>query len=321
MPIWGWIIIGIAAFLLISLIGIFISTMKITNRVFKEQLVRTSPDKWGRECSCPENAEHLEMFNIGLRWGEENRAYAKEVSIVNDGLKLYGEYFDFGFDKCVLIEQGRAESLLYDYYFALPYQKAGCNVLVIDTRANGKSEGSFVSVGIYESRDVPVWINYITENFPQNKEFYIHGICIGSAAAILAAAKPDFPKCVKAIVAEGPYHSFYESFRAHLVDMGKPVYPVLWEIWLICKIKCGINIKKDSPINNINKISVPLLVLSGKKDVFSLPEKTETLFAKCSSKKKRLVWFDEGSHSHLRIHAQEKYDNEIIKFISEVSEL
>lgn len=321
MPIWGYLLIILVDFVIISMAVMFIITYKITFEVFKDQLVRTSPDKWGRECSCVTNPEHVEMFEQGLRWGDENKEYKTEVSITNDNLKLCGEYFDFGFEKCVLIEQGRAESLLYDYYFAKPYKEAGCNVLVIDTRANGLSEGDFVGVGVAESRDVTAWINYITENYPQNKEFYIHGICIGSAAAILAAAKPDFPKCVKAIIAEGTYHSFYESFREHLVELKKPIYPVLWQIRLICKIHLGIDIKKQSPINYIDKIDVPFLLLCGKQDAYSIPEKCQSLFDKCSSSKKRLVWFEKGAHSHLRINAEEKYDNEIKKFISEITEI
>lgn len=321
MPVWGYIIIGLVDFIIISLAAMYLITYKITFEVFKDQLVRTSPQKWGRECSCLTNEEHVRMFEQGLAWGEENKQYKKEVNITNDGLKLCGEYFDFGFQKCVLIEQGRAESLLYDYYFAKPYKDAGCNVLVIDTRANGLSEGEFVSAGIYESRDIPVWINYITENFPHNKEFYIHGICIGSAAAILASANDNFPKCVRGIVAEGPFHSFYESFREHLIDLKKPVYPILWQMRLICKLHMGVDIKKQSPITYIDKIDVPILMLCGKKDVFSLPEKCQSLFDKCSSKVKRLVWFDEGAHSHLRINAQEKYDGEIMKFISDVSNI
>ncbi len=320
MPLWGYILIGVVDFIIIVLAITLILTYIISTLIFRSQLVRTSPDKFKRECSCITNEEHVRMYNTGLEWGEENKEYKTEVSITNDGLKLVGEYFDFGFSKCVLIEQGRAEGLFYNYYFAKPYKDAGCNVLVIDTRANGLSEGRYISGGWLESRDIPVWINHITQNFPHNKEFYIHGICVGSAAAIFAAAKEDFPECVKGIVAEGPFHSFYESFREHLIDYRKPVYPILWQIRFLCKIHIGTDIKKQAPITYIDKINVPILMFCGRKDVYSLPEKCQSLFDKCSSNHKRLVWFDEGSHSHLRINAQEKYDSEIIKFISETGE-
>lgn len=321
MPVWGYVLIGIIDFLIISLAVMFIITYRITYKVFLDWLVRTTPDKWGRECSCVTDADHVKMFETGLEWGDENRQYCTEVSIVSDGLKLVGEYFDFGFDKCVLIEQGRAESLLYDYYFAKPYKEAGCNVLVIDTRANGKSEGKYVGVGIPESRDIPRWINYITETYPANKEFYIHGICIGSAAAVLAAAKDDFPTCVRAIIAEGTFHSFYESFKEHLIELHKPTFPIMMQIRLICKIHIGIDIKKQSPINCIDKIKVPFMLLCGKEDIYSRPAKCQSLFDKCSSEQKKIVWFDKGGHSHLRIINEEKYDNEVKTFIKETTSL
>ena len=97
------------------------------------------------------------------------------------------------------------------------------------------------------------------------------------------------------------------------------MYPILWQIRFLCKLHIGVDIKKQAPITYIDKINVPILMLCGKKDVYSLPEKCQSLFDKCSSEHKRLVWFEEGAHSHLRINATEKYDAEIIKFISEIS--
>ena len=58
----------------------------------------------------------------------------KDVHIVNEGFNLYGEYFDLGFDRAVIIVPGRMESLLYSYYFARPYQEKGFNVFVFDQR-------------------------------------------------------------------------------------------------------------------------------------------------------------------------------------------
>ena len=57
-----------------------------------------------------------------------------------------------------------------------------------------------------------------------------------------------------------------------------------------------------------------VLFLYGEKDIFSLPKKSKMLFDACSAKDKKIVWFLEGGHSHLRINNTEKYDNAIIEF-------
>ena len=60
-----------------------------------------------------------------------------------------------------------------------------------------------------------------------------------------------------------------------------------------------------------------VLFLYGEKDIFSIPEKSRQLFAACASENKKLVWFDKGGHSHLRINNTEKYDRTIIEFLKE----
>ena len=62
-------------------------------------LVRTKPEKWARECSMPEDEEYLRMFKIGEEWNEKYESYKRDVSITSCGLRLCGEYFDFGFNK------------------------------------------------------------------------------------------------------------------------------------------------------------------------------------------------------------------------------
>ncbi len=318
MPFWGYlIIIGALAAIIVPLYFVFRYTYKITWGVIDEQLVRTSKEKWARDCSCATNEEHVRMFEEGIAWGDKYRAFANVEEIKNDGLKLAGEYFDFGFDKCAVILQGRAESLLYSYYFAEPYRKLGFNILVIDTRGHGESEGYFNGCGITESKDVPAWVNHIEEKFGIHT-FVLHGICIGSASAMLASVKKDFPKSVKALVAEGTFHSFYESFREHLKELKKPIYPVVWQMRSICKRRFGIDVKKQAPIEVADKFTLPLLLMSGKCDKYSLPHKCKSLFDKCASTQKQLVTFDKGAHSHLRINAVEKYDNTIKNFLEDI---
>lgn len=318
MPYWGYLIIlGVLAAIIVPLYFVYRYIYKITWRVVDEQLVRTSPDKWARDCSCATNEEHVRMFEEGIAWGDKYRSYAVEEQIKNDGLKLCGEYFDFGNDKCAVILQGRAESLLYSYYFAEPYRAMGFNILVIDTRGHGESEGYFNGCGITESRDVTAWVKHIEKKYNIHI-FVLHGICIGSASVFLASVKKDFPESVKALVAEGTFHSFYESFKEHLKELKKPVYPVVWQMRKICKKRFNIDVKKEAPIEVADRFTLPLLLMSGKCDLYSLPEKCKTLFDKCASETKRLVTFEKGAHSHLRINAVEKYDNTIKNFLEDI---
>ena len=292
-------------------------TFPIAKKVYNNQLVRTEPEKWGRVCSAPDNEEQLKMWNDGIAWMEPNRSKITEVSVESDGFKLYGEYFDFGSDRCVIILPGRCESLIYSYYFAEPYEKAGFNILVVDTRCHGKSEGKYNTIGVKESHDVLKWAELVHDKF-SNKEVYIHGICIGTSSGIFAMTNKNCPDYLKGLVTEGCFVSFRETFKRHMMADNRPLFPVLDMVMLLINKHTGTNVYKDKPIRAIKHINhnARILFLYGKKDIFSIPEKSQKLFDACSATDKQLVWFEKGGHSHLRINNTEEYDNAIIKFFA-----
>lgn len=122
------------------------------------------------------------MFDLGMDWARENEAHKRPVSIENEGLKLAGEYFDFGHKRCAIIFPGRTESLYYSYYFAQPYAEAGCNILVVDSRAHGLSEGKYNYCSTREWSDVIAWSRFAHDQLGCS-DVVLHGICVGGAAS------------------------------------------------------------------------------------------------------------------------------------------
>ena len=308
----------LAALLLGGLVFVLIYTYPIAKKVYEEQLVRTTPEKWGRTCSFPDDAEQVQMWNDGIAWMERNRDRITEVQIENDGMNLFGEYFDFGKDRCVIVLPGRCESLVYSYYFAPPYEQAGFNVLVVDTRCHGKSDGKYNTIGVKESGDMLAWAELAHSRFG-NKEIYFHGICIGTSSGLFALQEDRCPEYLKGLVTEGCYVSFPETFKRHMMAIHRPRFPVLQYVMLQIYRHTGTNVYKHKPIKAIRKIrkDCRVLFLYGEKDIFSIPAKSRKLFAACASQDKKLVWFEKGGHSHLRINNTEKYDQAIIDFFAE----
>lgn len=288
----------------------------IANHVFNQQLVRTSKDKWKRGCSATDNEEQVRMYDEGLKWAQNYKDKIKEIHIKNEGLNLYGEFFDFGSKKCVIILQGRTESLLYCYYYAKPYQELGYNILVVDSRAHGLSDGKYNTAGLKEYKDIVAWTKYVQKEFGVEK-FLIHGICIGSATGLYAITEGGLD-CYEGIVADGMYTTFYETFKNHMIDEKRPVHPFIDIMLAIMMVRCHVNIKNKGPIKSIKKLDLPILFLYSKEDKFSLPEKAQLLYDICPSKKE-IVWFDKGAHSHIRINNVEKYDDAIKSFVKELN--
>lgn len=305
------VLVGLLIFVVLPML---IVTYNISKKLYFAKLVRTEKNPNKRECSCVTNEEHLRMFNQGMEFAKKERQFIKEVSIKNDGLKLVGELFDYGKDKTVIISPGRCETIYYSYYFAEIYKDSPYNVLVIDPRAHGLSEGKYPSVGVHEGRDLNMWAKYLKEEHKQSK-VYIHGLCIGAGGAFNAAALKD--SYIDKLVVEGPFKNFYENFKEHTIEEGHCPFPVCNLLILVIRKYTKANIMKNSPYKLANKINIPLLYLQGRKDKYSLPKHVDKLFGRINSENKKLIWFMEGSHSHLRINNLKEYDEAVLKFLGE----
>lgn len=282
--------------------------------VFNATLRRQTPDKWGRTPSI-DDPDHLKMDVEGMAWHERNLAYKSDVHIVNNGLNLYGEYYDFGSPRCVIILSGRTESLRYGYYFAQPYAKAGCNVLVIDPRAHGLSDGEFNTVGFEESRDDLAWARFLHEE-KGVASIVLHGICIGAAGGMLAMTAKDCPDYLDALVTDGMFANFGESMKNHLIERRKPVRGLYGLINHWMKHYTGHSMD-FGPIDVIEGLKKPLLMLHGEDDIYSVPAYAKRLYDLAGSEQKRLVWFPGGRHSMLRFLDSKTYDDAICAFLAE----
>ena len=56
---WFWILMALAAILLFFVVP----ALAMSYALYSILLVRTRPDKWGHECSFPEDEEYVRMYN------------------------------------------------------------------------------------------------------------------------------------------------------------------------------------------------------------------------------------------------------------------
>ncbi|MBO4410834.1 MAG: hypothetical protein J5794_01400 [Lachnospiraceae bacterium] len=316
MEVWVWILIIIGALLLFGILPLFVMGLIL----YRKLLVRTSKDIWNRGMSMPSDPEYKLLFEDGQRWRDEYLDYMQEVHIVNDKLNLYGEYFDFGSKSAVIILPGRMETCLYSDFYAEPYANCGLNVLTIDNRAHGLSDGRYNSLGFLEHRDIIAWAKYLHDERGIEK-IVLHGVCIGCSTAVFTATSPECPEYVKAVIAEGMYVNFDATYRLHIEEQGHRYFPIGPIALGYLKLTTGADVVHDGPLKRIPQMKIPLLMLHSREDQYSLPEKAEELFKACGSEVKQLVWFDTGAHSRIRIHTKENraaFDEAIKRFLGVV---
>ena len=289
-------------------------TLIVANVIYTTLLVRTNKQKWSRSLSR-DDEEQQRMFDEGIAWFKENEAFQKRLGIKSGRFDLVGEYFDFGFKKAVIIVPGRMESCLYSGYFAKPYKESGYNVLAIDNRSHGLSDGRYDCIGIREYKDLLGWGRLLNKKYGVEKIVF-HGICIGAATAIYALALGD-EDYYQGVVCDGVYVSFKEMLKNQLKNRKKPQFPVRGEVLAMISAVSGKSVVKHGPLNYVARVKKPILFFYGREDVYTPHDKAVAMFDAATAKKK-IVFFDKGVHSHLRINAVDRYDGEVKAFLAEI---
>jgi len=310
---WVIAVIAVAAFIAAGGVAMLFVVPIV---IFTHTMYRGPKKKRVRECTDTQDEQQLRMFKEGVAWAEQFKDITEELHIVNDGLNLYGEYINFGHDKCAVFLPGRTESLLYSYYFAGVYAENGCNILVIDPRAQGLSDGKYQTSGIKESGDLAAWIKLIREKYSIT-DFTLHGTCVGAAAAVYTYVKLKNEGCgyIKRIVADGLFQSNYEIFRTNFKLRKKRPFPMLYLVFLLGFAFAGVRLFKETPMKYMKDIDIPILFIWSVKDIFCIKSKSEELFEACASKDKELRFFPDGRHSHVRSTQSAEYDAAIAEFL------
>ena len=210
----------------------------------------------------------------------------EEVSITShDGLKLTGHYYHVADGGPLEIQcHGYKGNALRDFSGAWPIAKAsGRNVLLINQRCHGGSEGHTITFGILERKDVLGWIRYANDRFG-NVPILLSGVSMG-AATVLMVSGMDLPDNVKGIIADCPYDAPSSIIKKVLgTDMGLPVKVVYPLIRLGGILYGKFNLNTDSPLEAVKKATIPILLIHGDDDRFVPYEMSCNIYAAAPEK-------------------------------------
>lgn len=201
------------------------------------------------------------------------------VSIFSqDGLKLSGRYYhvkdgaplDIGF-------HGYRSHPMTDFSGGseLSFQLEH-NVLLIDERAHGKSEGHTISFGIQERHDVLSWVCYALERFGPDTKIILYGVSMG-AATVLMASELELPENVKGIIADCPYSVPMDVILYVGQKMPIPNWLIKPFTILGAKIYGGFDIQETDALRAVKNAKVPILLIHGEDDRYVPCEMSEAV--------------------------------------------
>ena len=190
----------------------------------------------------------------------------EDVTIIShDGLTLYGRYYHIrdgaplvigfhGYRSCAMTDFAGGSELCFELEQ---------NLLLVDQRAHGKSQGDTITFGILERLDCLQWVNYAAMRF--HCDILLYGLSMG-AATVLMASGLHLPSNVKGIIADCPYHSPKCIIQKVCKEMGFPPNLTFPFIRLGGLLFGRFDIAATTAGDAVRHASVPILIIHGESD-------------------------------------------------------
>jgi fermentation-respiration switch protein FrsA (DUF1100 family) len=204
----------------------------------------------------------------------------------HDGLTLCGRYYHISDQNHleILFHGWRSNALRDGCGGAKLARDAGYNLLVVDQRAHGSSDGNTITFGVKEKYDCLDWVNYAIDRFGNDVRILLGGVSMG-AATVLMASSLSLPPNVVGITADCPYSSPEAIIRKVCRDMGitdKISYPV---IRIAARLFGGFSMKDGGAVEAVKHAKVPILIIHGEEDDFVPFSMAKEIYDACASEK------------------------------------
>ncbi len=164
-----------------------------------------------------------------------------------------------------VVLHGYADAKVGGIAWAPPLHELGLNVLAVDLRAHGESDGSMCTGGSAEADDVNQVVDQLlARRADACRQVVLFGASLGAAvAAAVAGGRGD----VAAVVLESPFASYRRAVRAHARLVGLPNGPLLHAAVAVAEAACGVRFDAARPVDRIPRIACPVLVVLGDGDL------------------------------------------------------
>lgn len=192
--------------------------------------------------------------------------------------------------------------------------RLGMNVIMVDQRAHGESDGTIISFGAKEKYDVVTWANYILENFGRDTKIMLHGVSMGAGTIILASALEELPENVLGVIADCPFSSCRDIVSKTIREMrlsDKLFYPFLR---FGAMLFGGFDPNEAEPRAAAKNAKIPILLIHGEADDFVPCDMSREIKA-AGGDMVTLHTFPDATHAMSYVLDTARYEGEAEKFI------
>jgi uncharacterized protein len=192
------------------------------------------------------------------------------------------------------------------------FYNRGYNVMPVDFRAHGNSDGTACSIGKKEGEEVKLAYDYVKATGEKN--IILWGTSMGAAAITSSFNTYEDLKPAKVIL-EMPFGTLKDAVRGRVKQMGIPAEPVasLFTFW--GAVEQGFWTFNYAPDEYVKKITCPVLLQWGAKDMRVSKKETDAVYKNIAAADKKLVIYENAGHESLIKNDSVLWRSEVGKFL------
>jgi len=232
----------------------------------------------------------------------------EEITVTSfDGLRLTATYLPCENARgTLLLFHGWRGGPVADFGYSLQlYHSLGLNLLLVHQRAQGKSEGRFMTFGVRERRDVHTWVKWHAERFG-GAPMVLGGISMGASTVLMACGEP-FEGDVRAVFADCGFTAPKDIFTAVARRLRLPVFLFVPAVSLLSRLFAGFRAAEYSTLTAMKTTALPILFAHGEADRLVPCEMTKRNYEACASADKTLLLVPGAKHGQSFPVARERY--------------
>lgn len=232
-----------------------------------------------------------------------------------DDFRLYGRiYRKEGSSKWIVFVHGYTASHSFMAPHLAMFHRLGYNLLAVDLRSHGESEGIYASYGFHEKYDIADWVEWLRET-KSVSEIGLHGVSMGAASILQAGPLTN----VDFLIAECPFNDMKQLMRHQLNVLHRlPGDLLLPGIDYFLWSRAGFRMHQVKPKNELRMIEAPILFIHGTEDDFVPTWMSVEMNA--LNRQNKLALIHKAEHTNCIVIDQPAYETAVNQFLNQIHE-
>ncbi|MCR5587326.1 MAG: alpha/beta hydrolase [Lachnospiraceae bacterium] len=262
----------------------------------------------------PKNGYKKE-YNSGKAWcfsQEMKDCYIKS----DEGLTLHAKYLPANDPKrTIILCHGYRGSAFGDFaYISRFLHENQCNLLFIDQRCMGESEGEYITFGAKEKYDIANWAWYV--GLKTDLPIYLYGQSMGGSAVLMSSGLL-LPPNVHGIISDCAFHDMKNQLKTMANDWFhlKRINILLFRVNIFCKMFANFQMNEADTTKALQKNTRPILFFHGTKDTYVSFKNSVKNYELCRAPKD-LVLVNDARHLCSAYVEPNLYRKNLLKFFN-----